>query len=152
MNLEENLQKVVSCLKGRMLLDSEINEIKNNFNTDLWPELLFDLLQKYNIIGQKFSINEEADPTRLGVEMEWMSPIEQIEESYMFEPGISASVKSYLPIGKCLEGTGDPYFIKIINNEIKVFRIPHDSIRNDMLNEDEVEYICDLADLFLFID
>jgi hypothetical protein len=76
-----------------------------------------------------------------------MTPQEQIEEMKDFYPGIAAIKKKYFPIGKCMGGSGNPYFIKKEDDgKINIYRIPHEAVNEaDELDESQVEYICALS-------
>ena len=151
MKLEKSLGKLNKKL-GRKLLSKEASELRKIFNLNIFPEELIKLLKKYEIISQRFSILPEKDPTGIGVEMEWMTPEDQIEEALEFQPGISALSEMYLPIGNCLVGSGDPYFLKLTEGSFNIYRIPHDAINNEELKIDEVEYICLLHELFQYVE
>jgi len=83
------------------------------------------------LIGQTFSIPEEFDESGLGVEMERMSPKAQIEEAFEMFPGKLVIDKNYLPVGECLEGSGDPYFFDMNNSDWHLVRILHRQLHSD---------------------
>jgi ribonuclease I len=99
------------------------------------------------IIENEFRLSEEDDASGLGVEMQWMTADEQLEEAFNFYPGIAALKKQYIPIGKCLQGSGDPYFTKEVNNILEVYRIPHESVFDGEIDESQIEYVCHLNEL-----
>lgn len=115
-----------------------------------YPDWLIDLQNNYSLIGQSFSLIEEMDASGFGVEMQWMTIGEQLEEIRDLYPGKIAFKYNYFPIGKCLEGSGDPYFISSKDGELKIYRIPHDIVLNEELDEKEIEYICFFEDLLDF--
>lgn len=137
-----------TSLNGRELLEEEVDFIKEKFTDNGYPKELLDLLRKFPIIGMGFSLSEKDDVSGYGVEMEWMNPLEQYEESFMLYPGMIAFKKGYLPIGKCMEGSGNPYFLDL-NNKNWIVRIIHDCIDEDNLSGDCIEKVIKIDGLFL---
>lgn len=129
-------------LQGRTINSDEITKLSEHFSKVSFIEDIIMLLSKYPLIGHEFSLTEEEDLSELGVEMEWMSPEEQLEEALSAYPGISAIKDNYLPIAKCLEGSGDPYFIRNDKDTFNVYRIPHDSITNEnSIDKNSIELV-----------
>ena len=65
------------------------------------------------------------------------------EEARELYPGIEAVKNGYLPIGTCMVGSGDPYFLKVADGKNPpVVRIPHD-------NPEEVDSISPSLEAFL---
>jgi len=143
--LNQRLEK----LTGEILTPEKESILNDKNSTFQASDYLVLLMRKFKLIGQKFSLKEKDDLSEIGVEMQWMSPEEQLEEAFDFYPGKVALKNGYLPIGKCLEGSGDPYFIKQNDSTLKIYRIPHDSITNDNeLREEEIEIILDMSQFF----
>jgi hypothetical protein len=142
------LNRIHSRLVGRSLSSSEKAMLKSKFDVSLLPDVLLDILSNYNIIHQAFSVSEEVDRSGLGVEMEWLTPSNQIEEAYKYYPGILILSEGYLPIGSCLLGSGDPYFLKLVDQKNIVFRAPHDAVFEGGYDYDSIELICELHQLF----
>jgi hypothetical protein len=125
--------------------------LEEKFDSKSFPQEILTLLSTYNIIGQTFFIPDDKDPTKLGVDMEWLTPDSQVEEAFEYFPGRLVIEKGYLPIGMCLSGSGDPYFLKTINQSYMVFRIPHDAVIDGSYNYDCIEFIYMLDELFNYI-
>jgi len=142
------LGKIDENLIGRIISSSERKLLTNNFDIKQFPAELIEILSKYKIIGQIFSISDDRDPSGIGVEMKWFDPSDQIEEAYKCYPGRLVIKDDYLPIGMCLSGSGDPYFLKTIDQKYMVFRLPHDAIYEDNYDYDSAEFICLLHELF----
>ncbi|WP_417355440.1 hypothetical protein [Flavobacterium sp.] len=123
--------------EGRTLYKNEIDLIRE---IPIYPEKLVEILKKEPLICKHISLDESIDESGFGVEMQWMTVNEQLEEMNEFYPGIIVSKYGYLPVGKCLEGSGNPYFIKEIDNELCLFRILHDLDENEI--DQGVEFIC----------
>jgi hypothetical protein len=140
-------------LTGRVATDIEISEIKRWFGNLLSLESLLEILTKYKIIGHYFTLLESEDCSGMGVEMQWMTPKDQIEEAYDFYPGIIVSKHNYIPIGTCLNGSGDPYFLKIdLNGDWNLYRVLHDFVLDNIYNEEKAEFVISLGGLFSNID
>jgi hypothetical protein len=106
--------------------------------TPIW---LLDLMEKYPLASCSFSIEDTDDMSGLGVEMQWLSADGIIDEATNAYPGIAAARHQYIPIGVCLVGTGDPYFIRAEAQPSMVYRIPHSAVREDELNIDGIECV-----------
>ena len=108
------------------------------------PGWLLDLLRNYPLAGSEFSLREEADASELGAEMRWLTPDEMVSEAVETFPGIAAVPFGYLPVAMCLEGSGDPYFIRVAGGEDPpLVRIPHEAVDEDGgLRDGEVEVVC----------
>lgn len=118
-------------MKGLMRLQSE-------FGLALPSFLVSDLLL-YPLTGLVFSLDDEQDESGLGAEFRWMSLDEMIDEATVVYPGISAIRQGFLPVGICLEGTGDPYFLRVKDGVL--VRIPHDAVVNNELDVNRVEKV-----------
>lgn len=130
-------------MSGRVLTAAEVGELKTAFPFTI-PEWLAGLLMNYPLAESEWSLSEEDDETELGVEMRWLTPSQMINEALETFPGIAASPRGYLPVGMCLEGTGDPYFINVGDGDNPpLVRIPHEAVdENDALLEEQVEVVC----------
>jgi hypothetical protein len=151
MTLNEALNTIEERLTGRLVSQGELKTLTDFLGIDLIPQWYLDLLAKFRLIGTEFSLDEDQDLSELGVELRWMSPEETISEARDTFPGILAVQKGYLPVGICLEGSGDPYFLQISQNtDPEVVRIPHTSCSEDEFDEEKVEMICSrLSDFFI---
>lgn len=133
--------KRISAADGRRLVET--------FGAS-W-QWLFELMQVEPLAGVSFFMDEDVDPSGMGVEMTWMTPDHMIEEGTKLYPGIAAHPRGFLPVGMCLLGSGDPYFLKMSpDGSCAVVRIPHESVTvDDSIREEEVERVVDrLEDFF----
>ena len=134
-------------LRGNVLHPNESQLLFEKFEEFDGIKDLIRFLMLYGVIGHIFSIDESNDSSGFGVEMEWLQVDDIIEEGYEFYPGILAVKKGFLPIGKCLEGSGDPYFLKKEENVFSVYRIPHEQNSKE-LDIHSVEKVGSLTVLF----
>jgi hypothetical protein len=107
---------------------------------------ILDVLYSYEIIDHTFKLDQEKDISGRGGAMNWLSPGGQIEEAFDFYPGIIAINKGLLPVGECLMGSGDPYFIKKEGEAWNLYRVFHDA-SEDSSATDMSELVCSLEAL-----
>jgi hypothetical protein len=99
-------------------------------------------MERFPIAGAKFTIDESIDESELGVELRWLTPHEMIDEATNVYPGVAAAHSHYFPIGECLVGTGDPYFVRADDADTPVFRIPHAAVgKDESLLADQLERV-----------
>lgn len=76
--------------------------------------------------GREVSLAEHQDLSSLGVELEWMTGSQARQEAFDAYPGIACQGMGLVPVGNCVEGTGDPYFVRV--SDLSLVRVPHDAI------------------------
>jgi hypothetical protein len=130
------------ALSGIPLTENGRRQLNESL-AELVPDWFLDLCERRNLAGSAFSLEEEHDRSEMGVELKWMTSKEMIDEAKEYYPGIAATKSGYLPFGICLEGSGDPYFLKIGKNceDSAVVRIPHDIITNEEFDESCIELV-----------
>ncbi len=148
MKLNEQLASKLQDLRGRLIDPAEITAVMTALP---WaPHRLLLLMSRYALANAKFTLAESDDESQLGAEMRWLSPDEIIDEARNAYPGIAAASHHYLPVGTCLLGTGDPYFVHSDNAELPLYRIPHTAVTSaDELFADEVERVSPSLQTFL---
>lgn len=129
-------------LTGLPLASDEREKLRGSFG-ELAPAWLLELCTERNLAGSAFSLDVENDLSEMGVELKWMTAGQMIDEATNIYPGIVAIKKKYLPFGICLEGTGDPYFLKIGkgHDDTPVVRIPHDAVADEEIDESSIEIV-----------
>ena len=147
--LFEKLELKKNILSGRVASESEITLLFGNFPSFSALQDFLDLIRKYKIIGQYFNLSTNDDLSGMGMRMKWLTPNQQIEEAYESYPGKIVIGHNYLPIGMCLAGSGDPYFLKEENSRMNVYRVLHDLSIDDLYRDDMVEFIIPLEELIL---
>jgi hypothetical protein len=130
-------------LTGRQIRPEERLLLEREFSAEFDLGWLLDLMSEFRLVGTVFSLKAEDNPSRTGVDMRWMEPAGMREEARELYPGIEAVKNGYLPIGTCMVGSGDPYFLKVADGKNPpVVRIPHD-------NPEEVDSISPSLEAFL---
>jgi hypothetical protein len=131
-----------AALSGRQITAEERRELEQEFSADLDVGWLLDLMTEFPLAGTTFTL-DETNPSEIAVDMKWMAPADIREEGRELYPGLDAVKNGYLPIGICLIGSGDPYFLKVGDGKNPpVVRIPHDS-------PEEVEAVSPSLEAFL---
>jgi hypothetical protein len=131
-------------LPGRNITPSEERGLRDRFGRGI-PEWLIGVFRTKNLVGIICEIQRQHDPTGLGVDLRWMDPQGMILESFEAYPGIAALQKGYIPIGDCLIGSGDPYFVDVTGSaNPPLVRIRHDELTEDQeLSPRSVEQVCE---------
>jgi hypothetical protein len=143
MSVESALGKRLPELRGKSITPEETEEVKRRILAPQVPSWLLDLLREYPLAGTAFRLSEDQDQSGLGVAMRWLTPPQMISETVETYPAIAAAASGYLPIGMCLKGSGDYYFLKTDSgDDPPVVRIPHDAVDGEYkLLEDQVEVV-----------
>jgi|GEM_PF-1816891 len=153
-NVQSNIRLILSSkndeLNGRTITNREFEILKKALNTII-PEWFIDILLDFPLIGCYFELSEDLDISRMGVEMQWMTPTQTVSESTQAYPAIAAVSIGYLPVGICLNSSGDYYFVNIKNIDLPLVRIPHIAVdKNNKLIEEDIELVC--SNLFDFFE
>ena len=151
MSVEAVLAKRQSEMSGRTISQQEADELSKAVPPSLLPAWLVNWLLTYPLVETDFGLSEQEDNSGLGVNMKWLSPSQMISETVEAYPGIAAADSGYLPIGMCLEGSGDPYFLKTTTGDDPLLvRVPHEAVDAERrLREDQVEIVADRLSEFL---
>jgi hypothetical protein len=152
MKLTTILDRLRSKLNGRVISDTEAARLRKALPGALVPDWLIEILTSYPLTGVEFELSEEDDESELGAEVEWLAPKAIIEESTKLFPGIAAIKLGYLPIGECLTGSGDPYFLKMDGgDDPPLVRIPHEAGdgKSRNLDESQIEQVARSLSKFL---
>lgn len=138
---------------GRTITIEESEILKETLNIMI-PQWFINILLDFPLTGCYFKLSEALDISGIGVDMQWMTPTQTISESTEVYPGIAAVLVGYLPIGICMNGSGDYYFIQITNINLPLFRIPHTAVnKNGQLIEEYIELVCSsLSNFFEIVE
>jgi hypothetical protein len=88
-------------------------------------------------------ISGEFDLSAEGVHMLWLTVPQMVSESVEMEPGRSVLINGFIPIGACAHGSGDPYFINMLQStdDPAVHRLPHDFLLNGVYPLDKMQLV-----------
>jgi hypothetical protein len=149
MDLIEILEKNKHLFYGKVQSQNEIDFLINQLPKIIIPNWFLELLKKYPLAGVKFSLRADEDESGLGVDLKWYDAKEIVDEAMNYYPGLAVIKFGYLPVGSCLVGSGDPYFIKFENNDPSIVRIPHDYLNeDDTYPVDKIEIVCNKLSIF----
>lgn len=106
------------------------------------PDYWKQFTESNNLVGQDFEIDENSDLSELGADFRIMTFEQCLSEATECYPGIAAVKKGFVPVGMCLEGSGDYYYINCNDGESgSLYRIYHDSIEGDQLSENGIDKV-----------
>ncbi|MEL6374273.1 MAG: hypothetical protein AAFR04_09920 [Pseudomonadota bacterium] len=131
-------------LDGRLTVSDEIARLRRTLPATLCPDWLAELLQTVPIVGCDFELAEDQDASELGVEMRFLSVDDMIDEATEAYPGIAAHRLGYLPVGACLTGSGDYYYLDLRkpgDDDPPFVRLPHGAVDGESYREDEIEIV-----------
>ena len=143
MVLETTLQSIRADLTGRFASDNELLDLQRAVPDTLVPLWFAEVLKAYPLIDSTFVLDQDNDVSGIGVDMRWLSPAQIVDECCEAFPGIAAVKLDYLPVGSCLEGSGDPYFVRMSGSQDPpLVRIPHEAVNaKEELDESRVELV-----------
>ncbi len=130
-------------LSGGVLNGEGESMLRAALPVSLLPEWVIRLLQDWGLAGESFELSREDDQSGKGVDMRWQDAQDMVFEATDAYPGIVAIKEGYLPIGTCMKGSGDPYFLRVTDTieTSPVVRIYHDAIVNGSLHETAVNVV-----------
>lgn len=151
MSIESEIIRVESLLNGQKATQDEVANLEQQLPNELVPDWLRSLLTNFPLSGSCFEIDEDDDLSEMGADIKWFSPEQMLDESLNVYPGKAVLKIGYLPIGSCLAGSGDPYFIKLSDgsDDPSLVRVPHECASDEDYPEEEIEVVCKhLSELF----
>ena len=105
------------------------------------PDFWRKFVDENDLIGKEIEVSDEADMSSLGADLKIMTWEQAKSESTEWHPGIEAAKSGYFPVAMCLEGSGDYYYINAKLENGPLFRIYHDSVAGEELEESGVEMV-----------
>ena len=108
------------------------------------PEYWEEFVRSNRISGADFEIDEDSDLSGLGGDLKIMTAKQSIDEATNCYPGVLAAKKNYVPVAMCMTGSGDYYYINSSDgNYGPLYRIYHDSVNGEEIEEEGVEKVLD---------
>lgn len=102
------------------------------------PQYWIDFLDRNNLRGKACCLAEVEDASGLGVDLSFFTEEKSIDEATNFWPGIAVASDGYVPVARCLIGSGDPYFIKVDDGPNGcLYRVYHDAVSESGYNAKE---------------
>ena len=95
----------------------------------MFPDFWAKFILNHCLVGATAEVPEERDKSELGVDLEFLTSAQSIDEATNFWPGIGVAKDGYVPVGSCLRGSGDYYYIKASDGDAgPLYRIYHDAV------------------------
>ena len=118
-------------LHGTRFSEKDIQLLHDRFPSQMIPNWFSILLREAPLAGQYFELDEAADHSGLGANLQWLTAEQMVSEAFDFEPGASAVPLGFFPIGQCAIGSGDPYFLdmRVATEDPPVVRLLHEAAR-----------------------
>ncbi len=113
------------------------------------------LLERFNLVGRKCSIPAEQDMSRAGAVFEILDEQGIHSEQTEFYPGIAVADYGFVPVGTCLLGMDDPYFINDREGDGgPLYRVYHEVVvdQEDDLDSAVAIVLEDYRDLIRYVD
>jgi hypothetical protein len=111
---------------SRVTTLDEASAIREFFG-ELVPEWYLEVLMAHPLAGTSFMITSDVAGGPLDFRIEWLDAKKMIAEARDLYPGISAMRDRYVPVGGCLTGSGDPYFVRFTEgDDPQVMQMFHD--------------------------
>ena len=136
---------------GTNLSQTELDEIAKSMNIEL-PEWYKKLMHESSIVDIEFDYSEYEDAEGYESSIA-ISDFEIImSETNDAYPGCAIKELGYVNFGDCLQGSGDPIFINLKEENPKVVRIFHDGglLENGKFDEDSGNILA--SDLAVFFE
>ena len=95
----------------------------------MFPDFWAKFVANNGLVGASAEVPEELDQTGLSVELKFLTSEESIDEATNFWPGLGVEKDGYVPVGSCLSGSGDYYYIRASDGAAgPLYRIYHDAV------------------------
>ena len=99
------------------------------------------VLLSFRLCGMPFVLAEDDDLSGVGAELQWLTPDQIISEALEVYPGILVTKLGFIPVGMCLMGSGDYYYINAKSSDPfdpPLVRIPFDGVTSKTTYAEEM--------------
>jgi hypothetical protein len=153
------LNSRIQELSGKAISKNEMNSLVENLKIPNIADVI-SILSEYQLAGCSFSNiddNDEKDisdnESKIEIDFQWMDTSQILSEALDCYPGKIALNLGYIPIGMCVIGSGDYYYLKIDDNtreDPPLVRIFHDEIDDNMkLTKNAIKVVSPKLSTFL---
>ncbi|MEI8012790.1 MAG: hypothetical protein WCI27_10000 [Candidatus Omnitrophota bacterium] len=118
------------------------------------PEYWKTFVNQHSLDGREIDIPEESDLSELGANFEIFDEISIRYETENLYPGIVVAKEGFVPVGGCLLGSGDQYYInRNDGSNGPLYRIYHDMFGGESYEKDKaiVVVLRNYAEVLKFI-
>jgi hypothetical protein len=106
------------------------------------PKYWSQFTESNSLIGKDIDINETSDLSGMGIELQIMLDEQCIDEATKAWPGIGVFKDGYFPVGMCLCGSGDYYYINTNDGASgPLYRIYHDAVSETGYEKSAIEKV-----------
>ena len=106
------------------------------------PNYWYDFLEKNKIVGEIRVINKEHDLSGVGIKMKFLSLRGALTITLNRHPARFLANFGYVPIGLCMYGSGDNYYInKNDGKNGRLYRIYYDGVNNKLINDGAIDRV-----------
>jgi hypothetical protein len=110
----------------------KIGQKQSLIEASMFPDFWRKFVVNNRLVGATVEVPEDYDHSGLGVELQFLTPEQSIDEATNFWPGIAVAKDGYIPVGSCLRGSGDYYYIRDAYSEGgPLYRIYHDAVHEE---------------------
>lgn len=133
-------------LYGSSISEAEGEHLLSRFYQGIALETYVDLLQSFPLCGVAFSLPEDHDLSGFGAEVQLMNTTQMLSEAFEAYPGIVVTKMGYIPVGMCLLGSGDYYYLNAKAGDPSnppLVRVPHEAMTSaTSYAEEQIEVVC----------
>ena len=104
----------------------------------MFPAYWIAFLSRHGLEGASADVPAERDLSGLGITLAFLTAAQSLDEARDCWPGIGVAPDGYVPVGACLGGSGDWYYIDENDGEAgPLYRIYHDAVDEDGYDPDD---------------
>ena len=113
----------------------------------MWPQEYRQFVEANTLAGKPVELSEQDDLSGVGASIQFYNEADATSEANDCYPGLIVKADGFVPIAGSAEGSGDPYFIRIQDQQPgPVYRIYHDSVHDK--NYDRAQAIVRVLDSY----
>ncbi|MDO6963381.1 hypothetical protein [Rhizobium alvei] len=133
-------------LYGSSISEADGKQLLSKLHQGIALETYVALLQSFPLCGVSFALSEDHDLSGFGAEVQMMNTTQMLSEAFDAYPGIVVTKLGYIPVGMCLLGSGDYYYLNAKAGDPSnppLVRVPHDAMTSaTTYAEEQIEVVC----------
>lgn len=141
MGIADYLQVQQLPLYGTTISDADSDRLISAISGSKVLQAYSDVLRSFRLCGVPFVLAEDQDLSGVGVELQWLTPNQIISEALDMYPGIIVTKMGFIPVGMCLMGSGNYYYIDAKSSDPldpPLVRIPYDGVTSTTTYAEEM--------------
>jgi hypothetical protein len=102
------------------------------------PNYWVEFISNNALTGATAEVPPPRDQSGLGAEIAFLIEAQSTDEATNFWPGLAVAGDGYVPVGSCLSGSGDYYYIRT-NDGVAgaLYRVYHDAVSQHGYDSEE---------------